>query len=388
MAERRPEGGCLGGDVRVRVQQGVPEGRLVARRQLALDLAPGRRRRELVELVEEARDLVRALGVEVDGVVRAVTHEEEAELLRRDDLGDRVRGRATALGRRHLLAADVEELVGDVERRLALEHLARDRVRPVARAAGRGQVLAARLDRHAEQRPLGGPLEVPRQLRGATEGRDPPVRAAALRPRDEVLPALEVDLLAVPVGHDRRADLAAGRADDADRVPRVGVLDVRDAAVDVADERRLVQRRADERIQVTGRVDVAHPVVAVRVDAEPRERVDERLGVVSGVGGVAVALLVRDVGERTAHLGLDRVRGQQGLGIHRVEVVDAVQERRLDPVRAEGPRDRVEDDRPAQAADVDGAGRRLGVVDDLRTGVADPLREFVSPIHRVSRLSR
>ena len=36
------------------------------------------------------------------------------------------------------------------------------------------------------------------------------------------------------------------------------------------------------------------------------------------------------------------------------------------PVRAQRARDRVEDDRAAQAADVDGARRGLGVVDDLR----------------------
>ena len=55
------------------------------------------------------------------------------------------------------------------------------------------------------------------------------------------------------------------------------------------------------------------------------------LGVVAGVRRVAVAGLVGDVGERPAHLALDRVGGQERLGVHRVEVVDAVQERRLEP---------------------------------------------------------
>ena len=41
--------------------------------------------------------------------------------------------------------------------------------------------------------------------------------------------------------------------------------------------------------------------------------------------------------------------------------------------------DDVEDDRAAQAADVDRPRRRLGVVDDLRA--ADPGREFVRPVH-------
>ena len=124
---------------------------------------------------------------------------------------------------------------------------------------------------------------------------------------------------------------------------------------------------------------LAHPVVAIGVDAEARERVDEGLGVVAGVRRVAVADLVGDVGERSAHLVVDRVGRQQRLGVHRVEVVDAVEERRLDPVRAQRAGDRVEDDRAAQAADVDGPRRRLGVVDDLRARVTDPLRRVRRP---------
>ena len=49
------------------------------------------------------------------------------------------------------------------------------------------------------------------------------------------------------------------------------------------------------------------------------------------------------------------------------------------PAGAQRAGDDVEDDRPAQAADVDGPRRRLGVVDDLRA--ADPGREFVRPVH-------
>ena len=151
----------LGRDVRVRVEQRVAERRLVARRQLALDLAAGGRGREPVELVEQARDRVGAVGIELDRVVRARAQEQEAELLRRDDLGDRVRGRAAALRGRHLLAADVEELVRDVERRLALEHLAGDRV-----ATGR-----------ASRRPSRGPCRTARSSRRtATTG--PPTRGS------------------------------------------------------------------------------------------------------------------------------------------------------------------------------------------------------------------
>ena len=86
----------FGGDVRVRVEEGVAERRFVSGRQLALDLAAGRSRGELVELVEEPRDLVGAVGIEVDGVVRPMAQEQEAELLGRNDLGDRVRRGAHA----------------------------------------------------------------------------------------------------------------------------------------------------------------------------------------------------------------------------------------------------------------------------------------------------
>ncbi len=115
------------------------------------------------------------------------------------------------------------------------------------------------------------------------------------------------------------------------------MLDVGHAAVDVTDEGRAIQRGPDERVHVAGRIDLAHPVIAVRVDAESRERGDERLGMVAGVRGVAITGLVGDVRQRTAHLLLDGVGGQERLGVHRVEVVDAVEQRRLDPVRRAGP---------------------------------------------------
>ena len=160
----RPEGRRLGRDVGVGVAEGVAEDRREAGRQVALDLAPGGRGGEPVELVEQARDRVGALGVELDGVVRPGPDEERPELLRREDLDDLVGGGAAALGGRHLPAADVQELVRHVDRRLALEHLAGDRVGAVPRAARGREVLAARLDRHPEQAPLGRPLEVPGEL--------------------------------------------------------------------------------------------------------------------------------------------------------------------------------------------------------------------------------
>ena len=74
---------------------------------------------------------------------------------------------------------------------------------------------------------------------------------------------------------------------------------------------------------------------------------------VAGVRRVAVAGLVGHVGQRPAHLGRHGIRRQERLGVHRVEVVDAVQQRRLDVVGAQRAGDRVEDDRPAQRTDVD-----------------------------------
>ena len=91
-ANAGPERGRLGRDIRGGIQQRVAERRLVAGRELALDLAAGGRGGELVELVEQARDLVGPGGIEVDRVIGLGAQEQEAELLRRHDLGDR-RGR-------------------------------------------------------------------------------------------------------------------------------------------------------------------------------------------------------------------------------------------------------------------------------------------------------
>ena len=97
-----------------------------------------------------------------------------------------------------------------------------------------------------------------------------------------------------------------------------------------------------------------------------REGVDEEPGEVPGVGRVAVAGRVRDLGQRPAHLALDGVGRQQRLGVHRVVVVDAVEELVVEAARAQGAADGVEDDGAAEAAEVDGPRRRLRVVDDLR----------------------
>jgi hypothetical protein len=116
------------------------------------------------------------------------------------------------------------------------------------------------------------------------------------------------------------------------------------------------------------------------VDPEAGERLDEDAGEVAGVAGVAVARGIGDVGQRSAHLPLDGVRGEEGLGVHGIHVVDAVQEGGEQAALAEGAADDVEDDRAAEAPDVDGPGRRLRVVDDLRP--LDRRGELVRPVHR------
>jgi hypothetical protein len=59
--------------------------------------------------------------------------------------------------------------------------------------------------------------------------------------------------------------------------------------------------------------------------------------------------------QRPTHLAVDGVWRQKRLCVHRVEVVDAVEVRRVEAVRAERAGDRVDDHRAAQAADVDRA---------------------------------
>ena len=83
-----------------------------------------------------------------------------------------------------------------------------------------------------------------------------------------------------------------------------------------------------------------------------------------GVARMAITGRVGHVGERPAHLAIDRVGRQERLGVHRVHVVDAVQQRRLVAVGAQGTSDDVEDDRATEAAHVD---RPRGVFESLTT---------------------
>ena len=97
---------------------------------------------------------------------------------------------------------------------------------------------------------------------------------------------------------------------------------------------------------------------------------------------MAIAVGIRHVGQRAAHLALDGIWAQERLGIHRVKVVHAVEERGLEPAGAQGAGDDIQDDRAAKAADVDRPRWGLGVIDDLRS--LDACRQLVSPVHGCS----
>ena len=185
----------------------------------------------------------------------------------------------------------------DIQRRLALEHLARDRLRAVAGAALGAEILPVRLDGHAEQAPLRRPVHVEGQLGAAAEGRGVAGMAAAGGPGHQVGAALVVDPLPVPGGDDGGPHPAAVLADHRQRVPLLGMPDVGHAAVDVPHDSGPVERDADEAVHLAGGVDLAHPVHAVRPDAEALEGVQEQPGEVPRVRVVAVARGIRDMGQ-------------------------------------------------------------------------------------------
>ena len=91
------------------------------------------------------------------------------------------------------------------------------------------------------------------------------------------------------------------------------------------------------------------------MDAQIGERLEEERREVSGVVRVGRTIGRRDVGQRDAHVLLDRVGRQQRLRIHGVEVLDAVAELDLRAVLRDRAADRVVQHDAAQAADVNGA---------------------------------
>jgi hypothetical protein len=149
--------------------------------------------------------------------------------------------------------------------------------------------------------------------------------------------------------------------------------------IDLADRGGRVEGGADVSVHGARAIDLAHPVIGIGADAEPVEGLDEDAGEVPRVRGVTVARGIGNVCQRHAHRALDGVGGEQRLGVHRIEVVDAVAQLDLHARVAERAGDGVDHHRPAQAADVDGPRRGLRVVDDLAAG--GRRCELVSPEH-------
>ncbi len=274
-------------------------------------------------------------------------------------------GRARPLGRAHLLAADVQELVGHVERRLPVEDAPRNRVGAVAGSAGRGQVLAAALDGGADQAPARGPVNIPDQLGATAERRHLAAVAAADRPFHQARPALVGDFLAVPGGGDGGPDLAAVLADHVDRQPVRRMVDRADRAVDLQDHGGSVERLLDVGVHVPGRIALAHPI-ELGLDPQALERLEEQTGEVARVVGRVAPRGGGHVREGPAHGRLDGIGRQQGLGVHGVQVLDAVTERDVQAAFRDGAADGIVEHHAAQAAHVDGARGSLGIVDDLR----------------------
>ena len=188
---------------------------------------------------------------------------------------------------------------------------------------------------------------------------------ASASPRHQVRHAPVGDRRAVPFGGVGGPDLAALLADHLDRQPAAIALDVTDAQVDGSHSIGSIQRELDIGIHPAGRVQLADPV-ELGLDTERLERAEEDLAhEMAGVVGRAAAFRGRDAAQRCAHVALDGVGGQQRLRVHGVHVVHAVEKGGIDAGLPQRPIDRIVEDDPSQAADVDRARRRLRIVDDL-----------------------
>src|SRR5258708_34828321 len=167
-----------------------------------------------------------------------------------------------------LTTANVEDLVHKAGGRLALQDLAVQLVRAVARAAGGQQILAALLVRHVEEVPHRAPLEVPGQLCVPFERRDPPAVTAAVSPAYVARAAFVRDRRPVEVRRVRRADAAAVLADHPDRQPARVLLDVRDLRVDPPDDVRVAKDEIDLLVELPRSVEVTQPMDLLGMDAD------------------------------------------------------------------------------------------------------------------------
>ena len=172
----------------------------------------------------------------------------------------------------------------------------------------------------------------------------------ALGPFHVIPSALVRDRPAVVVGRERRADPSAVLADHSDRQPAFGMVDVRDALVDRADRLGVAQDKIDLFVERPRPVQVAHPV-ELRCDPEAGEERDETSRVVIREVRPDGRIRARDHVERFSH-----VLGHPGpflhrLRVHRVVVVDRVDESDVERVRLERAEERVTDDRSTKTGD-------------------------------------
>ena len=152
-----------------------------------------------------------------------------------------------------------------------------------------------------------------------------------------------------------------------------------DPAVDLANPIGSVQRELDVRIHPARGVELADPV-ELRGDTERLEGPEEDLPYeVPGVVGRAATFRRGHAGKWRTHVAVDGIGCELGLGVHRVHVVDAVEERRGHTRCLQRAMDGVVEYDPTQRSDMDRPRRGFGIVDDLRS--ADGSGEFVGPIH-------
>src|SRR5437899_2741538 len=170
---------------------------------------------------------------------------QEARDLRRVDRHDLLRLSADVLGGRHLLAAEVKELVLQAGRWLPSPDPAVDLVRALPRAPGGEEVLPTLLVGDAEVVPLRAPLLVPEELRAPFEGRDTAAVAAALRPLDVVEAALVRHRRPVERSGDRGPDAPAVLADHRDRQPPLRMPHTGNTSMNRANRLRVTQHQVD-----------------------------------------------------------------------------------------------------------------------------------------------
>ena len=345
--------------------------------RLRLHLAEVGRGGAVVLVIERRHGLPRRVEVDLLAVMRP--HHEEARELGPEDLHELSGRHADPLARAHLAPPHEEPLVGDRDRRPAAEDALAHHGGNVMAAALRHVIFAGALDGDAEDPPLGGPFRLVLQLAAAVQGRPPAVLPAAPRPDDLVGPALVGNERPVPAGHDRRADPPARLAQGLDGMA-LGLLAAADLPVDLDQLIGAVEGDPDRVVEPAGLVHLARPV-DLRLRADLRPHLGEPEPEVPRITG-ASADGRRDLGQRHAQIPVELGRHACRAGIHRIVVIEPVQERRLPPPGLQPACHAVVQHDTPQRPDVDRPRGALRVVHDVaigRTGGEDVLDDNVYP---------